>query len=72
MAMTFKQFVEQRQQEDLHQESDLQQPEVTHSQFMSQWYNDVSEDWCLDSRETEANEAEDYKLMELEGLTDDD
>lgn len=49
-----------------------EQEDRQHSQFMSQWYDDMAEDWRLDALMDEANEAEDSKLMELEGLTDDD
>ncbi len=43
-----------------------------HSQSIGQHYDDMAEDWRLDALMDEANEAEDSKIMELEGLTDDD
>lgn len=49
-----------------------EQEDRQHSQFLGQYYDDMAEDWRLDAIMDEANEAEDSKLMELEGLTDDD
>ncbi|MGT6066945.1 hypothetical protein ACRWXZ_18885 [Escherichia coli] len=46
--------------------------DIQHSQIIGQNYDDMAEDWRLDALMDEANEAEDSKIMELEGLTDDD